>query len=363
MISTNDLSDDFYEWLKKNHYGKLKTYSVDRHKKIIDQLIDWMIAEPGTTVTGTTATDTEKPEAQLNFEQLKETKEFKWIDLYFSRFEFVPLSDWSIELEQKEIYSKLHYTPFVISISTEKRYFKFFMIKRESSLSVHKITKHKFKILDDESIHDITGDQHFGSYEEMRKHLINNESTESDYDRVSNPKLNRLLETRFQLLKPQKISDTHIIDHFHSENRTKINFTNGSLHFNDYPLRVWSNTISLMLEDFSKTSSLEFDLQTTRETFIIYSLFRISNFFKNQISEDILKTLYQSIPDFPEMNQNFTEDLIAKNIIELFGLCDYFEDRMALVKIIDLFKNSRLDHYEKQNFYDMILVRYNQPKF
>ena len=124
MISTNDLSNDFYEWLKKNHYGKLKTYSVDRHKKIIDQLIDWMSPETD-TVTGPTATDTEKPEAQLNFEQLKTTKEFKWIDLYFSRFEFVPLSDWSIELEQKEIYSKLHYTPFVISISTEKRYFKF----------------------------------------------------------------------------------------------------------------------------------------------------------------------------------------------------------------------------------------------
>ena len=355
MISTDQLSNDFYEWLKKDHYTKLHTYSVDRHKKIVDQLLAWMCPEIF--------------DEHLTFEQLKEMKEFKRLDLYFSRFEFLPLSDWSEELEQKEIYSKLHYSPFVLSISTEKRYFKFFIIKKDSPVNIYKLTKHKFKILDDESIHDLTVDQHFGSYEEMRKHLINNEP--SEYDRVSNPKLNKLLEVRSQLgrKKHQKISDTQIIEHFHfnlcfpSENCVKINFTNGSLHFDHYPLRLWSNTISIMIEDFSKTSSLEFDLHTTREIFIIYSLFRISNFLKIKISSNILRTLYQTVPDFPEMNHDFTEDLIAKNIIELYSLCDYLEDGKALMKVIDLFKNnSTLEKYEKQNFYDMIFIRYGSKQ-
>jgi hypothetical protein len=335
------IEDHLYEWLKKSHCGKLKKYSVDRHKKIMDQVLAWL-----------------SPEPDQSFEQLKQTKEFRWLDLYFSRFEFVPLSDWSVEIEQMEIYSKLQYTPFVISISTEKRYFKYFFIKRDSVLGVYKITKHKFKFLEDESIYDITGDRYFGSYEEMRKYSIN---SKSESDHITCPKLKKLFEIQLQLKKEHpKISDSQIINHFHSENTTKINFTNGLLYFNLYPLRLWSKTISIMHDDFSNPSALEFDLNIRREIFIIYSLFRISNFMKIKISENILLTLFQSIPDFPEINQSFNQDLIAKNIIDLYALCDYLEDRKALIKIIDLFKDSKLDKYEKQNFYDMILVRYDQ---
>lgn len=337
-------STHFCEWMLEHHSHKLNEYSNNRHKKIMDLYLSWMTPDS----------------MNVSFEDLKRTKEFKWIDYFFSKFEFVPLSDWSIEEEQKEIYAKLHYSPFVVSISTEKGHFKFFIIKKESSGGIHKITKHKFRILENGSVEDITGDRRFESYDEMKKYIINNETL--DYGNHDDPKITKLTKIVSQLRTTQSkiISDTLIIQHFKNvSNYIKINFTNGSLYFNPYPLILWSNTISTMMDDFPESSSIEFGLQTSREIFIIYILFRISNFFKYKISPDILGTLYKSIPDFPLFDKEFSHSIILTNIIDLYHLSDYLEDRKTMVKLINLFKIGGHTKYEKQNFYDMIFTRQN----
>jgi hypothetical protein len=341
----SDLQTELYHWLKKNHHGKLAEYSVYRHQKILDLMLNWMLPED---------------KSGLSFDQLKETRTFKWMDLYFSRFEFIPLSDWSDELEQKEIYAKLHYSPIAISISTERGHFKVFIVKKDSessnltTLNVYKMTKHKFKILDDDSIHDLTGNRYFTNYEEMRKFLINHSR---DIEPSMDPKVSKLKEIKSKIMSTNSspISDNFIIDHFSKSSvssKIKINFTNGSLLFASYPFRLWSNTVSMMMDDFSNLEEL--DLQIPREIFVLYSVFRISNFFKIKISMDIFKTLSKTIPDFPVINEDFSKDFILQHLIELYQICDFLEDKKALMKLIDLFRESKLDKYEKQNFYDLL---------
>ena len=337
------MTEDFYDWLKRNHSRKLDEYSMRRHKKIVDVSLKWMVDD------------------KMGYEDLVKTRKFELLNEYFSKPEFVPLSSWEVEEEQNEIIDKLNYYPIIVALSVEKGYFKYFTLQVTSGLK--KIIKYKFLILEDGRVQDILHNKYYENYEEMKKYIILNQDMSRDLlflSLLKNTRLNKIKEHIRKTISPKKISDTQVIHHF---SQTKINFKNGSLYFMSYPLSLWSNLISTMIDDQTENSEpFEFDLYVSREIFVLYSLFRLTHFFEYKISNNILEILYEKIPGFPRFQEEFSKSIIINNIIELYKFCDYIEDKETLLMLIYLFTNCgpSLNPYEKQKFYDMIFSYYIQ---
>jgi hypothetical protein len=346
------IQEQFHGWLRKTHPHKLDEYPKHQHKKIVDVCLEWIISD--------IVPDT--------FEELMETNSFRLLDEYFSKYEFLPLSDLSIEEENLMITGKLRYTPIVLSLSVEKRFFRYFVYHTDGTF--RKIIKYKFEILGDGRVCEITRNLYFETYEAMKKHVILNETI--DYNRVVDPRKGKLTNIQEHIQKSiskRILSDTQVIYHFIPQydskggnvvhNQFKINFKNGSLYFISYPLSMWSNMISEMLTENSLIGSLhmtsfELDLITTKEIFIIYALFRLTNFLEYTISVNIFDILCEKIIDFPKIQGKNIQDAVISNIVDLYLFCDYVEDKQALLNLIEFFKNSNIDRYEKQKFYDMI---------
>ena len=105
----------------------------------------------------------------------------------------------------------------------------------------------------------------------------------------------------------------------------------------------------MIFEIWEKKENTEIHLNVTKKIFILYVLFRLTNFFEYTVSSYIVQEL---LPELTCFNNN----VIVQHISELYLFCEYLEDRKAIPYLIELFNLQVSDKYERQKFFDLLFL-------
>ena len=339
MVKVND---EILNWIQKNHPRKLSPY--DDPSIVVEIIMNWL-------------TPDSYSENGLKLEDPVVQEKFRLLDEYFSKVEFFPVLKYTLQKDQYQLIKKFKYYSILISLcESDPGKFKYIYNKKKSLLWIQgsEMMKCKFQVLQDGSIDDLTHKRKFENYEEMKKHIIMNDT----YEFVSDPKDETFFETKHLLTQKAKtsriISDYQII-HYFLYDSTPLVLVDGKITFSLHTMGVWSNVLSdMMFDEERRDGQYDIHLITTRKIFVLYVLYRLTNFLQNSLSINILKVLSEKIPDFPDFDEPFGTSLIVKNIIEIYKFCDYLEDSSALPNLLDIFRENVSDKYEIQKFYDLI---------
>lgn len=332
-IDMEKTRQQIYEWIQEKYPKKFKEEHL--RDKIVDTVVKWLSVNN---------------DNQLN----TNTRYFKLLNEYFNKPEFFPYLD-----TDNSIQTKFNHYPILLSLcQSEPGKFKYLIVVKKTSWPFGQvIAKYKFEVLEDGRIYNLTKNNFFENYEDMKKYLITNECFDCHYS--SDPREITITKRRNSLMKKSNQTDlfsNKIIYYFLSKDTSEIILLDGKINFHIYELSSWSYTITNMLSDSQIMSNdqKQIIIPVSKKIFVIYILLRLSNFLQYEISSSILSKLAENISDFPSLEDSFGVETITKNINELYRLCDYLEDILALPKLIDIIRTNVDDKYEKQKFYDMV---------
>lgn len=279
-------------------------------------------------------------------------KRLALLDFYFAKPEFFPCLNF--ELKNEFLLQKLRRFSFLVSLcESEPGKFKYFYFKDAFDGFNHPfiLSKIKFEHLENFAITDLTNKRSYKNYETMKKFVIERDSYQ--FHPISDP---QNLWFREQILskKPVQILTYGQVLHYFQESKLnlQLELQDGSISFSKDLLCFWSSTFSCLLvcdNDLCKSSMDIIILNFTKRTMITYLLFRLSDFMKIKMEEKVIQNLLGS--DVLLGPQNFLED-----IKELYFLCDYLDDKIAIYKLMKLFDRQVTQKYERQKFYDVLRI-------
>lgn len=337
--------EQIHEWMLKHHNRKLSQYEPisDRTPSIlINTILNWLTSES-------------YDDDGLKMNESKVQEKFILLNQYFSKPEFFPFIRINSDELNIKTMEKFNYYPVLISLcETDPGRFKYIYMKKTIDAKLV-IKKCKFEIKSDERIYDITNDRTYKNYEDMKKYLIQNQCYEDRLD-PRDLSIDMIRDKLFnQSQKSLSISDNQIIHHFRKDNH-HILLLDGELNFSLYTIASWSNVISMMLFDTDIDTEEKMDgirINTTIKIFILYILYRLTNFLQYTTSSNIFKKINHTISSKLDLDI-FNSNLIIENCIQLYQFSDYLEDKLTCTKLIDIFKEKVSDRYERQKFYDVI---------
>ena len=289
----------------------------------------------------------------LKFDSQTFQKRLDLLHFYFAKHEFFPCLNF--ESKNQFLIQKLRRFSFLVSLcESEPGKFKYFYFKDafdEFNSNPFILSKIKFEHLDNFAITDLTNKRSYKNYECMKKFVIEKDSY--PFHPISDP---QNLWFREQILskKPVQILTYEQVLHYFEESKLnlQVELQDGNLSFSKDLLCYWSSTFSCLLvsdNDLCKSSMDIINLNFTKRTMITYILFRLSDFMKIKLEEKVIQNLLGS--DVLLGPKNFLED-----IKELYFLCDYLDDKIAIYKLMKLFDRQVTQKYQRQKFYDVLRI-------
>jgi len=288
----------------------------------------------------------------LHSENLTFQKRMKILEIFFEKPEFFPYLN--LNLNYSFVDEKLRQFSFLVSLcESDPGKLKYFYFKSDSnSIGFFTLSKIKFEYLDDERILELTNQRFYQNYETMKKFVILKDSHPFSVD---NDPQNKWFKSRFLSKEPEPpmVSYQQVKYYFRkSECNFQIEFSDGELFFSKDLLSNWSRTMfSSMFMDELCNPCNQIIVQCNKSTFVLYVLFRITNFLDYSFPSNIIQ-----MEGFPKFSKGFGKELILDNIKSIYFLCDYLDDKSAIYQLLDLFDKNVTDKYERQKLYDVLRI-------
>jgi hypothetical protein len=230
------------------------------------------------------------------------------------------------------------------------------------------IVKNKFDILDEGKCQtnnkSTGGPVCFDSYEIFKREVCEKGYETVKLDTISFPHI-----LKSNGLRPFNIVNIPFHKYFSPSQKLLIQTSDDfKLHFSYDLLSLWSETISNCIKDiqidnsndehYSYTPNLlrhyQIIIPFTKRIFILYCIYRITNYNKLDLVFGITDTIQKSLTVLDETFnfQNYKE--FFDNYEELYKMADYLEDAEMIHWIIRGFNYINTNIYQKQRFLELI---------